>query len=88
MCSHSDTCPQEYTAISGNIVNPGYPGYRNNVFCVIILRLNNTAKRERRVELYVEEFDLDLTYDYLVIGSTKLSGSQLQKGRSYTGTDE
>ena len=58
------------------------------MFCVIIIRLNNIEKRERRIDLYVEEFDLDLTYDYLVIGSTKLSGSELQKGRRYTGTDE
>ena len=88
MCSHSDTCPQEYTALSGTILSPGYAGYRNNMFCVIIIRLNNTAKRERRFELYVDEFRLESKYDYLVITSTKFTGTELQKGLIYTGTDE
>ena len=83
--SNSDTCPQEYTATMGRIRSPGYPGYRNNVHCVIIVRLNNTIGNERRLRLDVDDFNLEDTYDYLVIGSTKLSA--LETGRSYTGAD-
>ncbi|KAI0239137.1 hypothetical protein LSAT2_010115 [Lamellibrachia satsuma] len=79
-------CPREYTAQNGRIQSPGYPGYRNNMHCVIIVRLNNTRGHERRVRLHVDEFNLEDKYDYLVIGSTKKAGSDLQAGASYTVT--
>ncbi|KAI0223839.1 Low-density lipoprotein receptor-related protein 2 [Lamellibrachia satsuma] len=79
-----DKCPQEYTAQKGRIRSPGYPGYRNNVHCVIIVRMNNTRGHERRLRLDVDEFNLEIKYDYLVIGSTKKAGSELTAGHSYT----
>ena len=81
--SHPDKCPQEHTDQQGRIRSPGYPGYRNNLHCVIIVRLNNTIGHERRLQLYVIEFSLEPVYDYLVIGKTKVPG--LQTGATYTG---
>ncbi|KAI0238053.1 Low-density lipoprotein receptor-related protein 2 [Lamellibrachia satsuma] len=79
------TCPQEYTAKKGRIRSPGYPGYTNNLHCVIIIRMNNTQHEQRRIRLYVEDFDVPDKHDYLLIGKNKVTGSRLQRKNTYTG---
>ncbi|KAI0216291.1 hypothetical protein LSAT2_031673 [Lamellibrachia satsuma] len=79
------TCPEEYTARKGRIRSPGYPGYTNNLHCVIIIRMNNTQHEQRRIRLYVEDFDVPDKHDYLLIGDNKVTGSRLQRYNTYTG---
>ncbi|KAI0216295.1 Low-density lipoprotein receptor-related protein 2 [Lamellibrachia satsuma] len=79
------TCPEEYTAKKGRIRSPGYPGYRNNLHCVIIIRLNNTQHEQRRIRLYVEDFDVPDKHDYFLIEKNKVTGSRLQRYSTYTG---
>ncbi|KAI0228277.1 hypothetical protein LSAT2_021251 [Lamellibrachia satsuma] len=49
------TCPQEYKSRRGRIMSPGFPGYRNNVYCKIVIG----AAGLKRVFLFIEEFDLE-----------------------------
>ncbi|KAK2164886.1 hypothetical protein NP493_1396g00005 [Ridgeia piscesae] len=78
------TCPQVYTGKKGQIRSPGYPGYKNNLHCMIIIRMRNNQHEQLRIQLYVEDFDLQDKYDYLMVGSTKLSGSILSRYNRYT----
>ncbi|KAI0211988.1 hypothetical protein LSAT2_003133 [Lamellibrachia satsuma] len=80
-------CPQVYNSKKGHIRSPGYPGYRNNVYCLIIVHMNNTDNREKILQLYVEDFNLQAKYDYLVIGSNKFAGSGLEQHFKYQEED-
>jgi len=52
---------------------------------MIIIRMRNNQHEQLRIQLYVEDFDLQDKYDYLMVGSTKLSGSILSRYNRYTG---
>ena len=87
LCIHvyslSDTCPLEYNATRGLIQNPGYPGYRNNMRCQIIIHLQ---KPGQAIFLKVGHFDLENNNDYLQINYERWSGSRNSRyNYAYTG---
>ena len=79
----SDSCPLEYTATRGRIQSPGYPRYRNNLRCQIIVHRQNP---DQVIYLKVEHFDLEDHRDFLYIEPSQypLTGS-LDSGQNYTG---
>ncbi|KAK2161570.1 hypothetical protein NP493_1573g00009 [Ridgeia piscesae] len=77
-------CPQVHSGRKGEIRSPGYPGYTNNVYCMITIHVDNPDKKEHIIRLYVEDFDLQDKHDYLVIGNNRHSGlSNIQVHNSY-----
>ena len=72
-----DTCPQEYKSRRGRIMSPGFPGYRNNVHCKIVIG----AAGLKRVILFIEEFDLE-DKDVLLHSSRQM---KLENMHNYTG---
>ncbi|KAK2161567.1 hypothetical protein NP493_1573g00015, partial [Ridgeia piscesae] len=81
----NDNCPQVHNERKGEILSPGYPGYVNNVYCMITIHMDNPDKKEHVIRLYVEDFDLQDKYDYLVIANNRFSS--LQAHSSYSGTN-
>ena len=77
------SCPLEYTATRGRIQSPGYPGYRNNLRCQIIVHRQNP---HQVIYLKVESFDLEEGQDFLYIepSQNRWTGSR-DKGHIYTG---
>ena len=77
------SCPLEYTATRGRIQSPGYPGYRNNLRCQIIVHRQNP---DQVIYLTVEHFDLEKDQDFLYIEPSRepWTGS-LYSGRNYIG---
>ena len=63
----SDTCPQDFTATRGRIQSPGFPGYRNNVYCQINLHYKKGHLRDLRIFIDVEELDVDKDHDLWLI---------------------
>ena len=80
--SPSDSCPQEYRGQRGRIQSPGYPAYRNNTHCEIVVRVENRPFKEWRIFLEVEEFDLEQSHDFLLIDGKPM---ELYRNDNYTG---
>ena len=80
--SVSVSCPLEYTATRGRIQSPGYPGYRNNLRCQIIVHRQNP---DQVIYLKVEHFDLEDYVDFLYIEPSQNWTGSRDNGHSYTG---
>ena len=78
----SDICPQNHTALRGRIQSPGYPGYRNNVYCEIRVQ---PLVRAERLFLYAEVFDLEEDHDFLLTASHETV--RLKQQHTYNGTN-
>jgi len=87
----SDTCPQDFRATRGRIQSPGFPGYRNNVYCQINLHYEEGHLHEWRVFVDVEEFDVDnghdflLTADYAIWWLPTYKPVYMSSGHNFTG---
>ena len=92
MLFFSDMCPHEYHGTRGRVQSPGFPGYRNNVYCDIRLHYNwQKHMHDWRVFLYTEEFDIE-DNDVLLIrqaidllNDQTLKPAYLREKRNYTG---
>ena len=80
--SVSVSCPLEYTATRGRIQSPGYPGYRNNFECQIIVHGQNP---HQVIYVKVEHFDLEESRDFLFIAPSQQWTGSLESGHNYTG---
>ena len=80
--SFSVSCPLEYIATRGRILSPGYPGYRNNLHCQIVVHRQNP---DQVIYLKVEHFDLEDRRDFLYIEPSQEWTGSRDNGQSYTG---
>ena len=76
------SCPLEYTATRGRIQSPGYPEYRNNLRCQIIVHRQNP---DQVIYLTVEHFDLEDHRDFLYIEPFQEWTGSRDIGHNYTG---
>ncbi|KAI0238464.1 hypothetical protein LSAT2_010821 [Lamellibrachia satsuma] len=68
-------------ATRGRIQSPGYPAYRNNTHCEIIVRIDNRQLNEWRIFLTVEVFELEEGHDFLLIDQIPV---ELDQNDNYT----
>ena len=76
------SCPLEYTETRGRIQSPGYPGYRNNLRCQIVVHRQNP---DQVIYLKVEHFDLEDQNDFLYIEPFQEWTGSRDSGHNYTG---